>query len=251
MSFKEKLIGKDLLFGTIITLPSAEIVEIFCQAGFDWLFIDLEHGAMSIKDAQLLLQVAGTKIPCLVRVPSNDETWIKKVLDIGASGIIVPQVRTEKDVMRVVQVSKYPPEGVRSVGIARAQGYGENFQDYVASANREISVVIQIEHIDAVENIEKILKVPGIDCWFVGPYDLSASMGKTGLTTDPEVRNAISKVAKAAERASISTGIFGATTAAVEPYIKNGFTLIAVGIDSMLIGKAAKEIAGSCKAAHG
>jgi len=246
-SFKKKLIGKDLLFGTIITLPSAEIVEIFCQAGLDWLFMDLEHSAMSIKDAQLLLQVAAPKIPCLIRVPSNDETWIKKALDIGVSGIIVPQVQTVEDAKRAVQLCKYPPEGLRSVGIARAQGYGEKFQEYISSANDEAAVIIQIEHIDAVKNIEKIIKVPGIDCLFVGPYDLSASMGKIGLTTDPDVQKAISKVKRHAEQDRIPLGIFGATPEAVKPYILSGYTLIAVGIDTMLIGKAAKEIMDSFK----
>jgi 2-keto-3-deoxy-L-rhamnonate aldolase RhmA len=246
-SFKKKLIGGDLLFGTIITLPSTEIVEIFCLAGFDWLFVDLEHSALSIKDAQLILQAAGQKTPCLIRVPSKDEAWIKKALDIGASGIIVPQVHTVEDVKRAVQLCKYPPEGSRSVGIARAQGYGKNFQKYVVSANDETTVIIQIEHIDAVENIEKILKVSGIDCVFVGPYDLSASMGKIGLTTDPDVQKAISKVKKCAEQAKISLGIFGATAEALNPYIQSGFKLIAVGIDTMLVGKAAKEIMDSFK----
>lgn len=240
--FKKKLIQGDLLRGTIITLSSTEIVEIFSQAGLDWLFIDLEHSALSISDAKILLQVAGNRIPCLLRVPSNNDTWIKKALDIGPSGIIVPQVHSAEDVKRAVQFCKYPPEGTRSVGIARAQGYGAKFQDYVASANDATSVIIQIEHIDAVANIEKIITVPGIDCLFIGPYDLSASMGKIGLTTDPDVQLAISKVARAAEQAQIPLGIFGATAEAVDPYIQSGYTLIAIGIDSMLIANAAEGI---------
>lgn len=244
-SFKTKLIGSDLLRGTIITLPSTEIIEIFSQAGFDWLFLDLEHSTLSIKDAQTLVQVAGAENPCLIRVPSNDETWIKKALDIGAAGIIIPQIQTVGDVKRAVQFCKYPPEGSRSVGIARAQGYGDKFQDYIVSANDEMAVIIQIEHIKAVEAIEEIIEVPGIDCLFVGPYDLSASMGKTGLVNDTDVQKAISKVTKAAKTANIPLGIFGATAAAVDPYIQNGYTLIAIGIDSMLIGKAAKETVAS------
>lgn len=246
-SFKKKLIEKELLLGTILTLPSTEIVEIICQAGVDWLFIDLEHSALSIRDAQLMLQVAGPEIPGLIRVPSNDDVWIKKALDIGATGIIVPQVNTAAGAQRAVQFCKYPPEGSRSVGIARAQGYGDKFQEYVASANSDIAVVIQIEHIDAVANIDKILAVPGIDSLFVGPYDLSASMGKTGLTTDPEVQAAISKMKQAATRANIPLGIFGPTAEAVSHYIQDGYTLIAVGIDTMLIGKAAKEMVAALK----
>ncbi|MCP3954649.1 MAG: 2,4-dihydroxyhept-2-ene-1,7-dioic acid aldolase [Desulfobacterales bacterium] len=238
---------KDLLIGTILTLPSTEIVEIVCQAGLDWLFIDLEHSALSIQDAQRMLQVAGPEIPGLIRVPSNDDVWIKRVLDIGATGIIVPQVNTAADTKRTVRFCKYPPEGSRSVGIARAQGYGDKFQDYVALANQDITVIIQIEHIDAVENIDKILAVPGIDGLFVGPYDLSASMGKTGLTTDPEVQTAIAKVKKAASQINLPMGIFGPTAKTVHPYIEAGYTLIAVGIDTMIVGKAVKEIVGVLK----
>ncbi len=246
-SFKKKLIEKELLLGTILTLPSLEIVEIVCQAGLDWLFIDLEHSTLNIRDAQLMMQVAGPETPGLIRVPVNDETWIKKALDTGAAGIIVPQVKTAADVQCAVEFCKYPPKGLRSVGIARAQGYGEKFQDYVASANHDIAVVIQIEHIDAVANIEEILAVPGIDCLFVGPYDLSASMGKTGRTTAPEVQAAISKVKQAATRANMPLGIFGPAAEAVNSYIQDGYTLIAVGIDTMLLGKAVKEMMAALK----
>lgn len=218
-SFKQKLTRGDLLIGTIITLPSTEIAEIFYLAGFDWLFVDLEHSTLTIRDAQVILQTVAPEIPGVIRVPSNDETWIKRALDVGAAGIIVPQVRTVAEAERAVRLCRYPLEGLRSVGIARAQGYGAKFQEYVASANDETAVIIQIEHRDAVENIENILGVPGIDCVFVGPYDLSASMGKTGLTTDPDIQKAISQVKQCADQANIPLGIFGATAEAAQPYI--------------------------------
>ncbi len=246
--FKEKLARQDLLVGTIVTLPSPEIAEIFCGAGFDWLFVDLEHSTLSIKDAQAILQAAAPKVPCVVRIPSNDEVWIKKALDIGSSGIIVPQVRTAEEAQRAVRFCKYPPAGSRSVGIARAQGYGQKFQEYVATANDETAVIIQIEHIDAVKNLEKILDVSGIDCLFVGPYDLSASMGKIGDIVHAEVQDAISQVKKCAEKAKMPLGIFGASAEAVKPHIDNGYTLIAVGIDTLLLGNAARSIIAAVKA---
>ncbi|MDM8549899.1 aldolase/citrate lyase family protein [Desulfobacterales bacterium HSG2] len=249
-SFKKRLTRGDLLIGTIITLPSPEIAEIFCLAGFDWLFVDLEHSALSIKDAQVILQAA-SKIPCVIRVASGEEVWIKKALDIGASGIIVPQIRTTEEAEMSVRLCKYPPEGIRSVGISRAQQYGQNFQEYVASANDETAVIIQIEHIDAVNDIENILGISGIDGLFVGPYDLSASMGKTGHITDTEVQNAILHVKNCAERAKIPLGIFGATAEAVNPYIRSGYTLIAVCMDTMLIGNAAKNITDLLKSSSG
>jgi len=246
-SFRRKLNRGDLLIGTIITIPSPEIGEIYSFSGLDWLFIDLEHSVLSIKDAQMILQSTSSQTPCLVRVPSIDKAWIKKALDIGPSGIVIPQAKTAEEVKKAVQLCKYPPEGLRSVGIARAQGYGEKFQEYVSSANDDVAVIIQIEHIDAVNDIEDIIKVKGIDCLFIGPYDLSTSMNKVGLTTDPDVQNAIMQVKKSAEKAKIPLGIFGGTVEAVMPYVQRGYTLIAVGIDTMLICKAAKDIAENLK----
>jgi 2-dehydro-3-deoxyglucarate aldolase len=248
VSFRKKLQGGDLLIGTVMTLPSPEIGEIYSMAGLDWLFIDLEHSVMSLKDAQRILQATASKIQSLVRVPSIDEVWIQKALDIGPSGIIIPQVKTADDVTLVVQCCKYPPEGSRHVGIARAQGYGKTFQEYIASANENTAIVVQIEHKEAVANIEDIVKVPGIDCLFIGPYDLSTSMGKPGNTTDPDVQNAISTVKNYADRAKIPLGIFGPTAEAVKPYIQSGYTLLAVGMDTMLFGDAAERIVGSLKA---
>ena len=246
-TFKQKLVGGELLVGSVITLSSPEISEIFSDVGFDWLFIDLEHSALGFKEAQVLLQSALPQTTCLIRVPSLDEMWVKKALDIGSSGVIIPQIKTAEQVARVVQLCKYPPQGTRSVGIARAHGYGQKFQEYVSTANDQTAIVIQIEHIEAVKNIEAIVSVPGIDCLFIGPYDLSASMGKTGLTTDPEVQNAIEQVKQAAQQAQIPLGIFGTTASAVQPYIQDGYRLIAVGMDASLLGNAAKTIVNTLK----
>ncbi len=246
-SFRKKLARQDRLIGVIMTLPSPEIAEILALSGMDWLFVDLEHSALSIRDAQAILQAAEPETPCVVRAPSTDEIWMKKILDIGASGVIVPQIRTAEDAAAAVRFCKYPPEGSRSVGIARAHGYGKKFQEYVASANEETAVILQIEHIDAVNAIEAILAVPAIDCLFVGPYDLSASMGKTGQVDHPDVRNAMSQVKHSADRAKMPMGIFGATAEAVSPFIQEGYSLIAVGMDALLMGNAAREIAAALK----
>jgi 4-hydroxy-2-oxoheptanedioate aldolase len=241
-SLKSRLMQRSTLVGTLVTLPATEIAEILCTSGFDWLFVDLEHSALGIKDAQGILQAATTQIPCVIRVPLNDEIWIKKSLDIGASGIIVPQILTAEEADQAVRWCKYPPEGNRSFGIARAQGYGANFKTYVDCANADIAVILQIEHITAVENIETIVGVPGIDCLFIGPYDLSVSMGKMGQVNDPDIQDAITRVKQCADKANIPTGIFGASPEAVRPYIEDGFTLIAIGIDTMIFGDAARKI---------
>ncbi len=246
-SLKNRIARQSPLVGTLVTLPSPEIVEILCSAGFEWLFIDLEHSALGIKDAQALLQAANPQVECVIRVPLNDEVWIKKSLDIGVSGIVVPQIQTAEEAARAVRWCKYPPEGSRSAGIARAQGYGAHFKTYVESANAETAIILQIEHIMAIQNIESIVSIPGIDCLFIGPYDLSVSMGKTGLVNDPEVQDAISKIKKCADKANIPTGIFGANPEAVKPYVEEGYTLIAVGIDTMILGEAAKKIADASR----
>jgi 2-keto-3-deoxy-L-rhamnonate aldolase RhmA len=246
-SFKANLARHQLLVGTIITLPSRAIAENYGLSGFDWLFVDLEHSAMNIADAQAILQAAAPQTPCVIRVPAIEDVWFKKTLDIGAAGIIVPNVRTTGEVERAVQLCKYPPAGTRSVGIARAQGYGDRFQEYLASANDAIAVIIQIEHVDAVQHIEDIVRVSGIDSLFIGPYDLAASMGKMGRPADPEVQDAILRVKRAAETVKRPLGIFAPTAEAVQPYIQTGYTLIAVGIDTLLLGDAAKNITALLK----
>lgn len=248
-TFKKKLTGGGLQIGTIVTLPLPEIGKIYARAGFDWLFVDLEHSALSVRDAQALLQAA-SPTPCIVRVPAGDETWIKKALDIGASGLVVPLIKSAEDAAGTVRLCKYPPEGVRGVGLARAHGYGATFREYVSTANDRIAVIIQIEHIAAVERIEEIAAVKGIDGWFIGPYDLSASMGKPGATTDPDVLDAIGRVKEAAKRAKVPLGTFCSTLETAEACAREGcYAFLVVGIDTMLIAQTAQRIAHRLKEA--
>jgi len=240
--FRTRLLAGELLIGPVVTLPAPEVAEILAAIGFDWLFIDAEHSPMGMRDAQALLQAAGPHCPCLVRVPAGEEVWIKKALDIGASGIIIPQVHSAEQAERVVSLCKYPPQGSRGVGVARAQGYGSRFGEYVATANEELAVVIQAESAEAVRNIGSIARVPGIDAVLVGPYDLSSSLGKPGELSDPEVSGAIATVAEACLNAGVKLGAFGADASAVRPFIDRGFTLIAVGIDTLFLSGAASGL---------
>ena len=175
-NFRKRLLGGDVLVGTLITIPSAEVAEIMAGVGFDWLFIDTEHSPFNAHGAQTILQAAGQNCPCVVRVPANDEVWIKKALDIGADGIIAPQVNSAADAEAIVRMCKYPPDGTRGVGIGRAHQYGLGFNQYMERANNEIAVILQAETAQALKNIFEIVKVPGIDAIFIGPYDLSARM---------------------------------------------------------------------------
>ena len=243
--FRSRLLAGELLVGPVVTLPAPEIAEILADVGFDWLFIDAEHSPMGMRDAQALLQAAGPRCPCLVRVPAGEEVWIKKALDIGAAGLIVPQVHTAAQAGRVVNLFKYPPQGSRGVGVARAQGYGRRFGEYVAKANEELAVVLQAESAEAVRNIEAIVEVPGIDAVLVGPYDLSASLGKPGALADPEVRGAIARITETCLKAGVTLGTFGADAPAVQPFIDQGFTLIAAGVDTFFLSGAAGDLLSS------
>ncbi len=240
--FRERLKSGELLAGTMISLSSPEVAELLAGVGFDWLFIDAEHSPLDPAQIQRIMQGAGRDMPCLVRLPSSDEVPIKKALDSGAAGIIVPQINSAQAAQDVVRMAKYGPQGQRGVGVSRAHGYGLGFQEYVSRANQEVVVVVQAEHIEAVDHIDEILAVPGIDAVLVGPYDLSASLGKLGQVDDPEVRAAIDRVTRACLATGVRLGIFGMTAGAVQPYIDAGYTLIVAGIDTVLLGQAATQL---------
>jgi 2-keto-3-deoxy-L-rhamnonate aldolase RhmA len=240
MSFCTRLRNNELLLGTMLTIPAPEVAEMVAKCGFDWLFLDGEHSPLSILDWQRQMQAVGGRCANILRVPSASERDIKKALDIGADGIIVPMVNDAEQARRVVGWSKYPPRGERGVGLARAQGYGLEFGDYVASANDETAVIVQAEHIDAVGNIDQIVEVEGLDAVFIGPYDLSASMGKTGEVGDPEVVAAIGRVTEACRRQELALGFFGLDAASVQPYMDVGYRLICVGVDAGFVTAGAR-----------
>lgn len=240
--FRSRLKKRERLFGTIVSMPEPAAADILAGLGFDWLFIDGEHGALETAEMSAILQTVGNRIPCVARVAAAEETPIKKFLDLGAAGIIAPQVNTPEHAAQVVSWSRYAPVGTRGVGLGRASGYGMNFKEYLDGANDSVSVIVQAEHIDAVANIEKIVRVPGVDAVLLGPYDLSASMGKMGQVQDPEVTGAIDRVIAACNAAGLPFGYFGVTPEAVTPYIERGCSLIVAGQDTLFLGTAARDM---------
>ena len=246
-NFRAELRNKKLLLGTMVTLQTPATAEILADLGFDWLFIDGEHGPLETAEILGILQTVGEKSACLVRVPVAEETPIKKVLDLGAAGIIAPQVNTAEHAANVVRWSRYAPLGTRGVGLARAHGYGLRFQEYVESANEQVVVVVQAEHAKAVENIEAIAGVEGVDAVLLGPYDLSASLGKMGQIDDPEVVQAIEHITQTCLAAGMPLGYFGVTAEAVKPYVEKGYTLVVAGVDTLLLGTAAGRLLGKLK----
>lgn len=250
-SFRDRLLRGDRLAGTLLGLPVPELAEIASLAGFDWLFLDMEHG--SIDGASLARMLQAVRGPCaaLVRVPENAEMWTKKALDAGADGIIVPRVNTPEEAASAVFWAKFPPQGGRSVGFSRANAYGTRFQDYVDTANETTAVVIQVEHAEGARRIEEILSVPGVDAIFIGPYDLSASFGKPGKTGAPEVRKAIRAVRDACVRRHVPVGIFSGDVPATVKAVEDGFSLICAGIDIALFARGAAELAAALKSTGG
>jgi len=246
-SFRQRLKSGERLLGTMITLASAETAEVLASTGFDWFFLDNEHSPMEAVELQRVMQGAGST-PCAVRVSHSAEVPIKKALDIGAAGIIAPQVNSAEQAAQVVSWAKYAPVGTRGVGIGRAHGYGLKFQDYVSHANDEVAVIVQAEHVDAVNNIEAIARVPGVDAVLIGPYDLSASLGCLGEVTHPEVVAAIDRVTAACRTVNLPLGIFGLSAQAVQPYIERGYTLIVAGADTVFLGNAARQLLAQVKA---
>lgn len=246
-SFRSQLKQGKLLISTLVSFSSPEAAEILSDVGFDWLFIDAEHTTLSSSDIQAIVGRISHKVPSLVRLPAPEETPLKKALDLGAAGIIAPMVNSAEQAQQIVNWSRYSPEGNRGVGLGRAQGYGFTFDDYLAKANEEITVVVQAEHIDAVNSIEQIVQVPGVDAVLIGPYDLSASLKRIGEIDHPEVTGAIDHVTEVCKQHNMPLGIFGVTLDSVKPYIEKGFTLITVGVDTVLLGHSARKLLGQVK----
>jgi 2-keto-3-deoxy-L-rhamnonate aldolase RhmA len=241
ISFLERLTDKKPLIGTLVSTSSTEVAEVLSFCGFEWLFIDGEHSVADMAAAQRIVQTISTKTYSLVRLPDNSPQHFKKALDIGCDGVIVPMIRSVAEAENAVRAAKYPPLGERSVGMGRAQAYGLQLGDYVKSANARIALVLQVEHKDAVEQVEKIVTVPGVDAILIGPYDLSASMGRMGEISAPEVAHAIQRVRRACLEAKIPYGAFCATSAQAKDEITRGGRLIALGTDLLFMAASAKE----------
>jgi 2-keto-3-deoxy-L-rhamnonate aldolase RhmA len=227
-----------LTIGSWITLAHPAIAEIMARAGFDWLTIDLEHSAITIREAEELIRVISLSgVPPLVRLTSNDSNQIKRVMDAGAHGVIVPMVNSREDAKKAVQSLYYPPVGQRGVGLARAQGYGTSFSAYQKWLEDEAVIIVMIEHIDAVNNLEEILTVPGIDGFIIGPYDLSTTMGIPGRFEDPRMVEAIEKIRTISSALGKTGGlhVVEPDSAKLREAIGNGFRFLAYSLDIRIL----------------
>jgi len=238
MSLKAKLNRSELTIGSWVTLGHPSIAEIMAAAGFDWLVLDMEHSVLELSEMQSLIQVLdGKQCPAIVRLTSNHPDQIKRVMDAGATGIMVPMIKCAADAKAAVDGVYYPPHGQRGVGLARAQGYGHSFQAYRQWLEEHAVIVVMIEHVDAVRAIDSILEVPGIDAYIIGPYDLSGSMGRPGDLDHPDVQSAIAQVLEAGRRANKPGGIhvIEPDPQALQQRIQAGFNFLGYGLDIRIL----------------
>ncbi|MEN8174730.1 MAG: aldolase/citrate lyase family protein [Pseudomonadota bacterium] len=230
---RHALRNNEPVLGTVVTISSTVIAEIMAMAGWDYVWFDLEHTPMELESLQSMLQAChGYDVATIVRVPGNDEVLIKRVLDLGPDGIIVPLVNSGEEAAQAVRYMRYPPEGIRGAGIGRAQGFGESYSgNYFEQANDNLAFIAQVEHIDAVNSIEAILAVDGVDGIFLGPLDMSGSMGLLGQTSHPDVEAAEAKVLAACQKAGRSCGIMTMSPEQATARFEQGYTNVGLGID--------------------
>lgn len=244
--FRNALKSGKQLNGLLITVPSPELVEIVSSAGFDWLFFDMEHSPMSFETLQNLLRGVSGSCFTAVRVPEATSTWVAKVLDAGAEGVIFPRISTEQQARNAISLCKYPPLGTRGVGLGRAQGYGNTFSEYLKVANERVACILQIEDREGVNNVSRISAVEGLDALFVGPYDLSMNMGIPGEIAHDRMKRIIQDIAQLRSK-ELGLGIFTTDAASVREYSGLGYNLIACGIDVQLLNNGAKQLISAVK----
>jgi len=237
-------------YGSWITLNHPLIPEILANAGFDWLVIDMEHSSIELNDLlNLIISIEANDLVPLVRVSENNANLIKRVMDAGAYGVVIPNINSAQEAKRAVNAVKYPPIGTRGIGLYRAQQYGRQFEEYKTWLSEESVVIIQIEHIDAVNNIDEIFKTPGIDAFMIGPYDLSGSLGKPGVFEDIKVIEALDKVLSAAERNNIPAGFHSISSDPKEAKMRQeqGYKFLAFSLDTIFLGDAASKALSELK----
>lgn len=239
---KKKLARNELSLGSWLMMGNSTNAEVMAQVGFDWLAIDLEHTSIDLETTKNLIQIIQSKsVKALVRVSKNEEVIIKKVLDMGADGIIVPMICSEEDAIKAVSYSKYPPGGKRGVGLYRASEYGLNFEQYKKWVDEELVIIAQIEHADGVKNIDKIINTSGIDGVLIGPYDLSASMGNPGNFEETKFKDAVEQIVEKCKKKNISVGfhVVDIDPKEIQSKIQQGCNFLAYGIDYMFMREAA------------
>lgn len=248
MFIREKILRGDLMFSIGAQLGSSLTVEMISNAGFDWTWIDCEHGTGDYSELIPQLQVARLgNAPPVVRIPWNIPWMFKRVLDLGAAGIMVPYVNSAAEAEQAVQSLRYQPEGIRGVaGSPPCAGFAQQFDDYYAKANANLTLMVQIETVEAVENAAAIAALPGVDVLFVGPLDLSVNLGIPKEFRNPRFEACLDTVVEGCKMHGKAPGILTPTLDFLPLWISRGFTVFVVGSDSILLARMLGDIKEEC-----
>lgn len=250
---REKLKAGGRTAGAFLQIPHSMPAEIFADAGFDWLIVDLEHGAGDLGNLFTQLQaIAGTGTVPFVRPPWNDDVAIKRILDIGAQGVLIPYVNTGAEAASAVAACRYPPVGVRGVaGSTRAARYGANIKNYLEAANREIVVIVAVETREAIDNLDDILAVAGLDGVFIGPMDLATNLGHLGNPGHPEVLEAFAEIEAKVLPSDKFLGTLTTTWERTQECFDKGYQWLIVMQDGTTLMKAARAMADRLRDTYG
>lgn len=247
MNTKQKLKNGQPVYGGWLLTGNTALAEIMAEEGFDFLGVDMEHTPTDVEGFyRAALAAKGTGCDVLARLPSCDPVLAKKVLDMGAAGIIVPSVNTPAEAALAVSMAKFPPQGIRGASLCRATGFGRRFSEYYSAHNDNVLVVVMLEHISAVAQADAILSTPGIDAVLIGPYDLSASMNLAGQLDHPDVRAAQKAILEACRRHNVAPGIHvvPVNPDEVRKRVEEGFRFIPCGIDTLFVREGCRKMLG-------
>jgi len=238
-------------FGALLNFADPLVAEMMASVGYEWLMIDTEHGPIDLAPlATMMATITRYPVAPFVRVPTLHVDEVKRVLDAGAWGVMAPNMKTREEAELLVAACKYPPRGVRSLGSGRfAMSFKTDAQTYFKRANDEVMVIVQIEHADAIKNIDAMLSVPGVDACYVGPNDLMASMGLAPSLEPPfrEFEEAMQRVLHTAKKYGVAAGIHCATPETVNRRIAEGWLMTGMGNDQRLLLTAAQAARAAVK----
>ncbi len=241
-TLKARLAAGETLLGTWATIGHTDVADVLEATGFDWLVFDTEHAPLGPETVSRMIQAVDTEAVCpLVRVGAVDQYLVKSAFDMGAHGVVCPLVNSPEDAQAAVRTAKYPPLGVRGVAPRKAADYGNTSSDYLRTANETTTVVVQIETAEALANLDGILETKGVDVAFVGPSDLTMSLGLVDDRGNPRVVEAMKQVVKACERHGKSPGVLAATPEEARRDVQIGFKFIGLGSDTRFIMSGARE----------
>jgi 2-keto-3-deoxy-L-rhamnonate aldolase RhmA len=240
-SVRERLYSGETCFGTFLTIGNPDIADILKRLGFDWFVFDMEHSYLSTDDVKTMMQtLEESNVSPIVRIGQIDQYLVKRALDIGSEGLIAPLVNSAEESERLVKFAMYPPEGLRGAGPGRATRYGLNMKEYFNTANRELLMAVQIETKEALSNVDEILATKRIDVGFVGPTDLTISLGFGAERSNPKVIEAMKRVVKSCNDHGKIAGTMAATVDEIKKFQELGFKFLSLASDARYLVTGAR-----------